>query len=89
LISDETSDLLRVTSPLTFPPQLPPERLFIFAGTGDRMSPPSQALALWRHWREPDIKWFDGNHMAFLWNASVASFVRASLHRVLHPPLAA
>jgi len=89
LISDETSALLRVTSPLTFPPKLPPERLFIFAGTGDRMSPPSQALALWRHWREPDIKWFDGNHMAFLWNPSVASYVREALDRALHPPIAA
>jgi hypothetical protein len=89
LISDETRELLRVTSPLAFPPKLPSDRLFIFAGTGDRMSPPPQALALWRHWNEPSIRWFDGNHMAFMWNASVASFVRESLDGALHRPLAA
>jgi len=89
LISDETRSLLHVTSPLTFAPQVPREKLFIFAGTGDRMSPPSQALALWRHWNEPEIRWFDGNHMAFFWNASIASFVRDALTRALNTQLAA
>lgn len=50
LIGDETRTLLRVTSPLTFSPVLPSDRLFIYAGTGDRMSPPEQAVALWEHW---------------------------------------
>lgn len=89
LISDETRTLLRVTSPLAFAPKLPRENLFIFAGTGDRMSPPSQALALWRHWNEPQIRWFDGNHMAFMWNASLAGFVRDALAHSLHASLAA
>jgi hypothetical protein len=89
LISDETRTLLSVTSPLTFTPKLPPERLFIFAATGDRMSPPPQAIKLWEHWNEPAIKWFDGNHTAFLWNGSVPSFVLGALDRALHQPLAA
>jgi pimeloyl-ACP methyl ester carboxylesterase len=83
LISEETRALLRVTSPLTYPSLIPRERLFIFAGTGDRMSPPSQALALWRHWNEPEIRWFDVNHMAFIWNAQITAFVQEALRRAL------
>jgi hypothetical protein len=83
LISDETNALLRVTSPLTYPARLPRERLFIFAGTCDRMSPPSQALALWQHWDRPQIHWTDANHMAFMWNASINRFVRDSLGSAL------
>jgi hypothetical protein len=89
LISDETRALLRVTSPLTFPPLVPRERLFIFAGTGDRMSPPEQATALWRHWGEPEIRWFDANHTAFMWSSDINEFVRTSLRRILDLPEAA
>jgi hypothetical protein len=89
LISDETRALLKVTSPLTYPSLVPKDRLFIFAGTGDRMSPPSQALALWRHWGEPEIKWFDSNHMAFIWNAQITEFVKEALRRTLDLPRAA
>jgi hypothetical protein len=89
LISDETRTMLRVTSPLTYPSLLPPERLFIFAGTGDRMSPPSQAAALWKHWGEPTIRWFDSNHTAFMWNAEINDFVRDALRKLLELPAAA
>lgn len=89
LISDETRALLKVTSPLTYPSLIPKERLFIFAGTGDRMSPPKQALELWRHWGEPEIRWFDVNHMAFIWNGSINAFVRDSLRSILEFPRAA
>jgi hypothetical protein len=89
LISDETRALLRVTSPLTFPPLVPPDRLFIFAGTGDRMSPPEQAIDLWEHWGEPEIRWFDSNHTAFMWSSEINDFVRVCLRRVLDLPQAA
>jgi len=89
LVSDETRALLKVTSPLTFPSLIPPERLAIFAGTGDRMSPPEQAVALWKHWGEPEIRWFDVNHTAFMWNAEIIGYVRAALRRVLELPEAA
>jgi pimeloyl-ACP methyl ester carboxylesterase len=89
LISEETKTLLKVTSPLTFPPRVPREKLFIYAGTGDRMSPPSQALALWRHWNEPEIRWFDVNHMAFIWNGRIGAFVRDALAKTLDLPRAA
>ncbi len=89
LISDEARALLRVTSPLTFPSLIPPDRLFIFAGTGDRMSPPEQAIELWKHWREPEIRWFDVNHTAFMWNTDINDFVRSCLRRMLDLPQAA
>ncbi len=90
LIGDETRTMLRVTSPLTFPPLIPRERLAIFAGTGDRMSPPDQAMALWKHWGEPSMRWFDANHTAFFWKAEINDFVRTSLRSILElPPLAA
>jgi pimeloyl-ACP methyl ester carboxylesterase len=89
LISEETRALLKVTSPLTFPSLVPREKLSIFACTGDRMSPPDQAIALWSHWGQPDMRWFDANHMAFMWNSAINDFVRASLRRLLEEPEAA
>jgi hypothetical protein len=89
LISEETRALLKVTSPLAYPPLVPRERLFIYAGTGDRMSPPSQAIRLWKHWNEPEIAWFDANHMAFMWNTKINEFVKASLRKTLSLPAAA
>ncbi len=79
LIGDETIELLRVTSPLTYPAAIDRDRLFIYAGTGDRMAPPSQAIALWRHWNEPEIAWFDVGHVSFMWNGAINSYVRQCL----------
>lgn len=55
-----------VTSPLTWPPVLPHDRRFIIAGLGDRLAPPSHARALWRHWDQPQVHWFPGNHILHL-----------------------
>jgi len=55
--------LFAVHHALSYPPQLPPERLMIIAGAGDRMAPPSQARLLWEHWGHPEIYYFPGNHM--------------------------
>ena len=54
--------LLSVVSPLTRPPALNKEKLLIFAGTGDRLAPPSQALKLSRHWGVP-VNWYQGAHL--------------------------
>lgn len=89
LIGEETRALLSVTSPLTFPSLVPRERLAIFAGTGDRMSPPEQAVSLWEHWGRPDIRWFDVNHTAFIWNAEINDFVKTALRRMVDLPRAA
>jgi hypothetical protein len=69
----------RVVSPLAFAPRVAKERRFIFAGLGDRMAPPDQALALWRHWDEPEISWYAGNHVGYLWSRQVTAFLNDSL----------
>jgi hypothetical protein len=69
----------RVVSPLALAPRVPPGGRFIFAGLGDRMAPPPQAHALWRHWEEPEILWYGGNHVGYLWSKQVTSFLDRSL----------
>lgn len=70
----------RVVSPLALPPQVAFDRRFIFAGLADRLvHPRSQVRALWDHWQQPTIHWFEGSHIGFLWSGTVRSF----LHRAL------
>ncbi|HKH87475.1 MAG TPA: alpha/beta hydrolase, partial [Acidimicrobiales bacterium] len=57
-----------VVSPMAFPARVPLDRRFIFAGYGDRMAFPEQAHRLWQHWEEPEICWFPGNHVGYLWS---------------------
>jgi pimeloyl-ACP methyl ester carboxylesterase len=71
--------LHRVVSPLARPPLLSPERLAIYAGTGDRMAPPEQARLLWQRWGEPSILWYEGSHLALLWSAAVRAFLDQAL----------
>ncbi len=52
-----------VHAPLGRPPQLPPERLFVIGGDGDRITPPEHARALIAHWR-CQSHWFAGGHLA-------------------------
>jgi hypothetical protein len=61
---DELRAMFRVHSPLTYPLRLPPERVMIIAGRGDRIVPPEHPYALWEHWRQPRIHWFSGSHLA-------------------------
>ena len=53
-----------LVSPLAYTPLLDTSRLFIYAGVGDRVTTPEQAVALWRHWREPAIQWVQRGHIA-------------------------
>jgi pimeloyl-ACP methyl ester carboxylesterase len=53
---------LAVHSPLSYPPVLPKERLFIVGGLGDRLAPPEQSSWLWEHWDRCKLHWFPGNH---------------------------
>ena len=79
-ILDGNAELVhRVVSPLVFPSRVPRSNRFIFAGLADRMAPPSQAHALWRHWEEPEIFWYGGNHVGYLWSKQVTSFLNHSL----------
>ena len=56
--------VFRVHAPLERPPLVAPERRFIIAGQGDRITPPDQAERLWNHWGKPPIHWFPGGHLA-------------------------
>ena len=53
-----------VHSPLTYPCRVEKRRLMILAGRGDQIVPPDHPHALWRHWGEPKIVWFNGSHLA-------------------------
>jgi dienelactone hydrolase len=70
---------LRVVSPLAMPSLVPRERLYMYAGVGDRMSRPEQAQLLWEHWGRPRIAWYEGSHMTFIWTKSVATFLDDTL----------
>lgn len=79
-ILDGNAELVhRVISPLALSPMVDPAHRFIYAGLGDRMAPPSQAHALWRHWDEPEIFWYGGNHVGYLWSKQVTAFLNKSL----------
>jgi hypothetical protein len=70
----------RVVSPLALPPQVALDRRFIFAGLADRLIHPRyQVRALWEHWQQPSIHWFEGSHIGFLWSGTVREFVQRSL----------
>jgi pimeloyl-ACP methyl ester carboxylesterase len=62
----QLAEVFAVHAPLARPPRLPRERLFIAASRGDRITPPAQAEALWRHWGEPEMVWMAGGHLAQL-----------------------
>ncbi|HXY43893.1 MAG TPA: alpha/beta hydrolase, partial [Acidimicrobiales bacterium] len=68
-----------VVSPLAFEARIAHERRFIFAGYGDRMAFPNQAVRLWEHWNHPAICWYPGSHVGYLWSRLVARFLDRSL----------
>jgi hypothetical protein len=72
-----------VVSPLAFPPLVPHERRFIYAGLADRVVKPYQPRALWRHWDEPEIHWFPGGHVLGIWNDTIGGFLTHALTKTL------
>ena len=72
-------EVTHVISPLSFEPKLERDRRFIFACTGDRLTRPPQARALWRHWEKPEIRWFAGGHVLGMWKSEARSFVEQAL----------
>ncbi len=55
--------LVAVSSPLTYAPVLPAEKLMIVSGVGDRLAPPKHSRLLWDHWNRCRIHWFPGSHI--------------------------
>jgi hypothetical protein len=62
----EARHLLAPSCPLTWKPRLPPERLMIIGGVGDRLAPPKHARLLWDHWGRCRLHWFPGSHLVHL-----------------------
>jgi pimeloyl-ACP methyl ester carboxylesterase len=71
-------------SPLNYPVLLPKDRLLVIGGAGDRVSPPSQTTALWRHWDEPELHWFPGSHIIHLDRARYQQLMRSVMGRPEH-----
>lgn len=69
----------QVVSPLSFEPLIAHDHRFIYGGLGDRLALPGHAQRLWEHWSEPEIHWYGGNHVGYLWAGSVPDFVVSSL----------
>ncbi|MCB1271280.1 MAG: alpha/beta hydrolase [Microthrixaceae bacterium] len=79
-ILDETAqDVMSVVAPLGMPVRVPPESRTMFAGLGDRLAPPFQARRLWEHWDDPEICWYPGNHVGYLWASKAWTFVERML----------
>jgi len=76
---EELEALLRPVAPLALAPKVPQERRYLYAGTADRLVPPEQVRALWRHWGEPPIHWYTGAHVSFLLDAGVRGFIGGAL----------
>ena len=72
-------DVHRVVSPLALEPKPTPDRRFLFAGIGDRMSTSRQARKLWEHWDRPQMAWYPGGHVGFFFAGDVSRFVEHAL----------
>ncbi|MDX1510198.1 MAG: hypothetical protein R3249_02525 [Nitriliruptorales bacterium] len=75
LLGETATTAHSVISPLATPVRVPTERLAIFAGLGDRMTPAREAMRLWEHWGRPDLCLYPGNHVGFLWSKDVHQFL--------------
>lgn len=79
ILDGTAQDVHRVVSPLAMPTAVPAKARAIFAGLGDRLATAEHARRLWAHWEKPDICWFPGNHVGYLWSDKVWRFVDTAL----------
>jgi hypothetical protein len=84
LDQDRYRRLLQPVSPLARPPKLERDRLYIFAGTADRLVLPDQSLALARHWQVP-VQWYQGAHLTFRNEAVVKAHIEVAMQRAGWP----
>lgn len=78
-LGPRVDEVMSVVSPLVLAPKPPRERLYVFAGVGDRMSSSTQARRLWEHWDRPQVAWYPGGHVGFFWASGVSRFLDAAL----------
>jgi hypothetical protein len=81
LLGPAADAAFRVVSPLALPPQVPHQARAIYAGLGDRFVPTHQPVSLWDHWDRPELRWYPGGHVGFIWSKPVEALVarRATL----------
>jgi len=79
IIGGNAEAVIEAVSPLAVAPKVPADRRFIFAGTGDRLALPGHATRLWEHWEHPQVSWYRGSHVGYLWSRQVAAFLEDSL----------
>lgn len=81
---DQYRTLLRPVSPLSRPPLPGRDKLYIFAGTADRVVLPEQSVALGNHWQTP-IQWYQGAHLTFRSEKVVRTHIEAAMQRAGWP----
>lgn len=79
ILGGTAEDVCTAVSPLYVRPEPARDQRFIFAGYGDRLALPEQAQRLWEHWERPEISWYAGNHVGYLWSRQVGEFLVDSL----------
>jgi len=77
------AETMRVISPLAMTPKVSRNRLFLFAGSCDRIVPPEQPRALWAHWDRPRMCWFRGGHFWYYWEPAVADLLRKAVRETM------
>lgn len=73
--------MLALHCPLTWQPLLPPDRLLLIAGAGDRFTAPHFVNLLHQHWQGSDIHWFPGNHVVHLHQADYLRLMKQFMDR--------
>lgn len=79
ILGGPAEEVYNVVSPFSFSARIPRDRRFVFAGYADRLATPGQAQRLWEHWDEPEICWYAGDHVGYLWSRDVREFLRKAL----------
>lgn len=79
---EEARYLLAASSPLTYTPRIPTERLMIIGGIGDRLAPPRHSRLLWEHWDRCRMHWFVGSHLLHLDRGNYLRETKAFLREI-------
>jgi len=74
--------MLAASSPLSYAPVIPKDRLMIIGGIGDRLAPPRHSRLLWEHWDRCRIHWFVGSHLLHLDRGNYLRQIRKFLREI-------
>ena len=82
-LAERAQRVMLPVSPLALTPRVPVDRRVIVAGTLDQfVRPAAQAVALLRHWDEPEVHWYHGGHVSLFWDRRARAGIDASLRRI-------